>query len=617
MSLGVLAQILAVHLRLPGIVLLLAVGVLMGPDFANIIRPETLGSGLPAFVGFAVAIILFEGGLQMNIKRLARQAKPIRRLVTVGAIITAVLATAVAYFVMPGWPLQLCILFGTLVIVTGPTVITPLVRRLRIRHDVSMILEAEGIFIDAVGATIAVVALEAALAWSAESAAMGVFDVIKRIGVGAVVGALCGGFLALLFRWRKVIPHGLNNILALGIAVGTFQLANAIVHESGITAAIVAGMVVGNSKSHLFEEIVEFKEQLTSFFIATLFVLLAADVRIADVIDLGVYGLIVVGLLMFVVRPVTVALSTIGTTLGWKEKMFISWLGPRGIVAAAVASLFAVELAHKHVEGGVQMRALVFLVIAMTVAIQGISGGVLASILGLRRKSNDGYLIFGANKLARMIGKILTKEGESVLLVDSLQDACQSAEKEGLQVLFGNGLEAGVLHRARAESRKACIALTSDESVNFLFAERIRQHYHDVAVYVGLVSEASGVTAEMVHEKECHVLFGGERSLPLWERAAGQKSHHEETWQRNNSKGEINFGTAPTSALLPLCVTGGKAELIKSCMTIKKGHKLHVLVRVDQEKLAHEWLQGAGFEALGADGKPKSKKVDIDEEEPH
>ena len=281
---GVLAQSLAVHMRLPGIILLLIVGVVLGPDVANFVRPNVMGGGLSAFVGFAVAIILFEGGLQMNLKRLRHQAVPIRRLVSVGALITAAGGTLAARLAM-GWSWSLSALFGTLVIVTGPTVITPLLRRFQIKHDTATILEAEGIFIDAVGATVAVVALEVSLVGTTASAAVGVLDVAWRIGIGAIVGAAGGGFLALLLRWRPVVPDGLENILALSVAIATFQISNGLVHESGITAAIVAGMVISNTQSHVFHEIAEFKEQLTSFAIATLFVLLACLLYTSDAAD--------------------------------------------------------------------------------------------------------------------------------------------------------------------------------------------------------------------------------------------------------------------------------------------------------------------------------------------
>ncbi len=592
---GVLAQSLAAHLRIPGIILLLAVGVLLGPDVANVVRPGAMGTGLAEFVGFAVAIILFEGGLQLNLGRLKRQALPIRRLVTVGAVVTAVGGALAARFVM-GWPWNLSVLFGTLVIVTGPTVITPLLHRFHIKNDTAIVLEAEGIFIDAIGATIAVVALDVVMVGTTTSAAVGVLDVIWRIGIGALIGLGAGSFLAILIRWRDVIPQGLENILSLAVAIASYQIANSLVHESGITAAIVAGMVVANTRSHALGEIVEFKEQLTSFSIATLFVLLAADVRLQSVVDIAGHGLIVVGILMFVVRPASVLLSTWGTDIRWQQKLFFSWLAPRGIVAAAVASLFMVELSANGIAGGTEMRALVFLVIACTVTLQGLSGGLLASALGLTCPKDDGYLILGANTLARRIAKALVDGGESVVLVDSSDKSCADAKNEGFEVIYGNGLEERTMLRGRIDSRRAVIALTPNEHVNFLFAKRVHEHFRGTRTLVGLETQSDGVTTKMVKNLPASILFGGERPLGLWMRSSVGKSLSEERWELQFPRAAVDFSKAPGNAVLPLVgERAGKAFPIGISHSLRKNDVLLVLVRSEQREVAYEWLRDTGF----------------------
>jgi NhaP-type Na+/H+ or K+/H+ antiporter len=592
---GVLAQSVAVHMRLPGIIVLLAVGVLLGPDVADVVRPHLMGGGLQAFVGFAVAIILFEGGMQMNIKRLRHQAVTIRRLVSVGAIVTAAGGTVAARFAM-GWSWSISALFGTLVIVTGPTVITPLLRRFQIKKDTATILEAEGIFIDAVGATVAVVALEVSLVGTTASAAVGVLDVAMRIGVGAAIGAAGGAFLAALIRWRHIVPEGLENILALAVAVATFQISNGVVHESGITAAIVAGMVISNTYSHAFEEIVEFKEQLTTFAIATLFVLLAADVRIDDVVGIAGPGFLAVAILMFVVRPLAVLASTWNTGLSWQQKAFLSWLAPRGIVAAAVASLFAVELEAHGIEGGVEMRALVFLVIATTVTLQGLTGGLLAKFLGLSRPQDDGYFILGANPLARRVGALLKTSGESVVLVDSSEGCCARAQEEGFEVIYGNGLEERTMYRGQLSSRRAAIALTPNESINFLFAKSVKEHYRGIKIYVGLETATSGVTTKMVEHLPANILFGGERPLGMWLQMVVGKSLSEERWELGFPKSTVDFSKAPGNAILPLVGSRDqKPFVIDGTQALQKHDLITVLIRPEQRTEAYSWLRDAGF----------------------
>jgi len=595
MAAGMSAQAIARHARLPGIVLLLGVGVLLGPDVANIVRPATMSIGLGELVGFAVAIILFEGGLNLRIQHLRHQAKPIQRLITIGAFITAAGAALVCKLVM-GWEWRIALLFGTLVIVTGPTVITPLLRRIRVRHSVSTILEAEGIFIDAVGATIAVVALEVALYPSLSSLAIAIPDIALRIGGGALIGAAGGGLLILLLHRRHIIPRGMENILSLAFAVAIFQVSNALLHESGITAAIVAGFVVGNRESHALDDLVEFKEQLTVLLIATLFVLLAADVRVDDVLALGWPGLITVILLMILVRPLTVIASTYRTDVTRREKVFLSWLAPRGIIAAAVASLFAIDLAAADIPGGVEMRALVFLVIAMTVTLQGLTGGLLARALGLKRASNDGVLFLGANELALLMGEQYLASGEKVAYIDANPEACRLAESRGFKAYVGNGLDEHILRKARVDSRLAVIGITGNESINLLFCREVNEHFYGPKAYVALESTDEGVTTEMLDVHETRLLFGAEARLGWWTTALAHDRATTENWTMgsipDDDTVEHTFEGLPSSALLPLIVWRGKSPLIPdSGIRLRQGDEVRVAVAEGQEGRAYEWMR--------------------------
>lgn len=461
------------------------------------------------------------------------------------------------------------------------------------RRNISTILEAEGIFIDAIGATIAVVALDVLLS----NNALGVMGLFSKIAIGTGVGLVGGVLLALLLSRRRLIPEGLENPLALAFGIAVFQIAHAISHESGITAAIVAGMVVSNTKSHAFVEIVEFKEQLVTLLVATLFVLLSADVRIDDVLALGYPGIYTVLTLMFIVRPLTVAISTYNTDLTLREKMFLGWLGPRGIVAAAVASLFAAELAGRGIENGESMKALVFLVIAMTVTIQGLSGGILARLLKLKRPNNVGYVILGANPLARAFGRTLRAGGDSVVLLDANPDACELARSDGFEVICGNGLENKTLDLAMIDARIATIALTTNENVNFLFARKIKELYKGSVVYVALETAASGVTPQMLEENDTRLLFGAERHLALWSDNMTLDRIAFETWDLKESPREdLVFSSAPVDRLLPLAIRSGKKVIpIDSATQIQKGHQLRVaMFRADLEG-GRTWLRDQGF----------------------
>ena len=595
---GVVAQAIARRLAVPGIVMLLVVGVLLGPDFANVVRPHTMGRSLEAVVGFAVAVILFDGGLNLNLRVLRTQQKAIQRLVTLGALVTAAGGTLAARLFL-GWDWRAAFLFGTLVIVTGPTVITPLLRRINVRPSVETILEAEGIFIDAVGATIAVVALEVTLAPAHARLGAGALGILNRFAIGALVGAGGGLVLGLLFRFRRLLPEGMANITSLALAFALFEISNAIVPESGVTAVIVAGMMVGTSESVAIEGLRDFKEQLTVLLIATLFVLLAADVRLADVRALGVPGLLTVLALMLVVRPIQVFASTSGTELGLREKLFLSWLAPRGIVAAAVSSLFAERLEDAGIEGGRAIRALVFLVIATTVVLQGLSGGLLASLLGLRLPRDVGYAILGAGELARRLGAALRSAGEEVVFIDSNQEAARAAEADGFRVVFGNALDERTLFKARVEIRRGCVGLTTNESINYLFASKVRDRTKAPRTYVARERAASsGVTDRMMEELGGAVLFAGARELMTWGQLLSRKQADTETFRCEAPPPVAlpTFAELPRTAALPLVLRrSGRAMPVELGYRAKKDDLVDLIVAADKKDEARAWLRERGF----------------------
>lgn len=597
---GMLAQVLARHLRLPGIVLLLGSGVLLGPDVLGLVRPKLLGESLPLLVGFAVAVILFEGGMNLQFKRLKRSATSIRRLITVGALCTWV-GGALAARLLMGWSWQLSILFGSLVIVTGPTVINPLLRRLRVQRRVATILEAEGVLIDAVGAIIAVVALEVAL--SDAGAAYGFEALMLRLIIGSALGVLFGLLMAALLRWHHLVPEGLENMLILALVLLTFQFSDAAVSESGIVAVTLAGLVVGNIKTRALRDLLEFKEQLTTLLIGMLFVILAADVRIAQIAELGWRGAATVLALMLIVRPIGVALSTAGTTVTTRQRLFLSWMAPRGIVAAAVASLFAHELAEQGVAGAAEMRALVFLVIAVTVLVQGLTGAPLARALGLQLPSNSGYVILGASRLGLELGRLLASPRHEVVFLDSNPAACGRAEAAGFRVLFGNALGEGVLHRAQLESRAGCIAATGNEEVNFLFVRHAREQFKASRLWIALRRGSSIIQPDMLERLGARVLFGAPRTLDLWSLRLEKGEAKVEVWRagKNGSltpKAEDST-VDPRDLMLPIGIRRGEVgRLIDAGTPFKQGEQLWVAVLERQRTAADEWLRRQGFEPL-------------------
>lgn len=593
---GMLVQAVARHLRVPGIVLLLAAGVLLGPDGADVVRPDTLGSALQILVGFAVAVILFEGGLSLNLRQLRREARSIRQLVTVGALVTALGGAITARLVL-GWSLKLSILFGTLVIVTGPTVITPLLRRIKVERKVATVLEAEGVFGDAIGALIAVVALEVALnPISGESLASGLLALLARLGFGAVMGLAGGLVIAFLLRFDKVVPEGLENVFTLCMVLALYQGSSALLAESGIVTVILAGLVVGNGRARVLGELKSFKEQLTLMFIGVLFVLLAADVRIDEVRRLGWPGVWTVVVLMLVVRPANVLAGTAGSDLTRRQKAFLAWLAPRGIVAAAVSSLFAQALDEAGIEGGEELRAMVFLVIAVTVLVQGLTGGLVARLLGVRQRPT-GYVLLGANDLGRAMGALLRDGGEEVVFLDSNPDACRAAEEAGFRVLYGSALEESVLLRAELDGRKGCLAVTANDEVNLFFARTARKDYKVPQVWAALRRGHLSVREGMLRELGAHTLFAKPRNVELWTLRLEEATAEVERWRRSAADEPKESPAELELILLPMALhRAGETLPVDETTAFRRGDELSVALFTPQGEAARAQLAAAGWE---------------------
>jgi NhaP-type Na+/H+ or K+/H+ antiporter len=514
---GMLGQAVARHSKLPAIVVLLIAGVSLGPDGLGWIQPRDLGSGLFAIVDFAVAIILFEGGLNLQISRLRREGTSIRRLITFGALIT-LFGGALAIHAWLDFGLMGSLLFGALVVVTGPTVVGPLVSELRLKQRVSTVLEAEGILIDPIGAILAVVILGLAIA--ADPGALLLEQLgggFARVVAGFVLGIVSGFVLARVLRVSRLLPEGLENVFVLSAVLLLYAGSEVVLSHSGILAVAVAGVVVGNTRTPVVQDLREFKDQLTVMLIGLLFVVLAADVRFEQVRDLGWAGLGVVATLILVVRPLSVWLCTLGSDLTAGERVFIGWIAPRGIVAAAIASLVAVDLERAGLAGGVELRAIVFLTIAVTVTLAGLTAGPVGSLLGVRLRSRDTVAILSAQALGLALAEELRRGGVPVVLLDSNPTGIRRAEEAGFSVVYGNALTESVMQRARFGFVRTVVALTANRTLNGVFVERAKERF---GVPNGLIatSEAGrGLVSEQVEKGTAKIVFDTPHDVERWD----------------------------------------------------------------------------------------------------
>ncbi|MBF2017747.1 MAG: cation:proton antiporter [Rivularia sp. T60_A2020_040] len=472
---GISAQVLAAYLKVPSIVFLLLLGIFLGSDGIGLLHPHLLGIGLEVIVALATAIILFEGGLDLELRELGRVSTSLQLLVTLGTLITLIGGSMAAHW-LGEFPWPIAFLYASIVVVTGPTVVSPLLKQIKVDRQVATLLEGEGILIDPVGAILAVVVLDTILNGDADPLSA-VTGLLLRLGIGAFIGGAGGWLLSLFFKRANILSFELKNLVVLASVWGLFTLAQMIRSESGLMTTVMAGAVFANSSVPDERLLRHFKGQLTILCISVLFILLAADLSIASVFALGWGSLFTVLALMFVVRPINILLCTWNSDLNWRQKLFLSWVAPRGIVSASVASLFGILLTQRGINGGDAIKALVFLTILMTVFCQGLTAGWVAKLLQITSKQATGAVIVGCNPLSLLIARFFQERGETVVMIDTDPEASQQAEAQNLRVLTSSALDANVLEEAGLDSVGTFLAMTKNGEVNFVLAQRAAEEF--------------------------------------------------------------------------------------------------------------------------------------------
>ncbi len=435
--LGICCQWLAWWTRLPAILFLLIVGMLVGPVF-NLLDPDALfGPLLFPIVSLSVAVILFEGSLTLKLEDIRGHGKTVSNLITIGALITWLIIAYSTHYLID-LPFELAFLFGAIVIVTGPTVIIPILRTVRPNAKISNVHRWEGIVIDPLGALLAVLVFNFIMS---EQRHDGISLVAITFGsilfVGFVMGFITGWLLGMLLR-KQLVPQYLRNVLTLISVCTVYVLSDTIEHESGLLAVTVMGITMANMKNMNIDDILDFKESLSLLLISGLFIILAARIEFHQFIQLGWPAFGILAITMLIARPMSVFISAIGSDLSFNEKLLISWIGPRGIVAAAVSALFALRLENAGFVEAQLIVPLTFLIIIGTVVIQSVSAKFLAEILDVREPSPSGLLIIGAGNVARAIGHELQAHGIKVILTDSTWENITLARMEGLDTYYGN-----------------------------------------------------------------------------------------------------------------------------------------------------------------------------------
>ncbi|MDO8187001.1 cation:proton antiporter [Conexibacter sp. JD483] len=521
--LAVGAQLLAARLVIPAIVPLLVVGVLAGDVFELIDPQQLLGPAFTDAISIAVGIILFEGALGLRREELAGPVRGVvARLCSVGALVTWV-CSALLVDALLDVSHAIAILIGAIVIVSGPTVVLPMLDFIRPVARVRSLLKWEGIVVDPVGAICAVIAFDA-LDFSGGGVSLRLGD----FGSTVLAGLACGAAGALVLmpllqaRWLAERQKVAATLMAV---VAAFAAADLLRDDAGLVAAIAMGIALANQRRVEIERIVEFKETLGAILLGLLFILLSATVDLTDVIDLGAPALLLVVLLVLVVRPLGVALSTVRSDLPWRERLMLMALAPRGIVAASTASVFGLELQQQGAPGADMIVPVVFTVIAGTVVVYAVLGPLAARLLGLAHGEPAGVLIVGAAPWARALARALATAGAEVRLWSPHAEEAAAARAEGLTVcadpLLGDGAASD---DPLDEAVGLVLVTTADDAFNELLVERLSQELGTARV----LALPAGTARPQLLARDGGLeppLFGAEASALVLERrfAAGAR----------------------------------------------------------------------------------------------
>ena len=490
--LGILAQWFAWKFKMPAILPLILIGLLVGPIAAEYLSEDGSkwiepvwngekglfpGEGLYYFVSLAISIILFEGGLTLKRNEIRTVGPAITKLITLGSAITFFGAGIVAHYVFDlSW--EISFLFSSLIIVTGPTVITPILRNIPLKKDVSAVLKWEGILIDPIGALVAVLVFEfISVGGGSGYTKTALIEFGKILLFGTTFGFTFAHALAFAIN-KNLIPHYLLNVVSLSTVLLVYVESDIFAHESGLLAVVVMGMVLGNNKLENIKELLYFKESLSVLLISILFILLAANINIEDMMLLYNWNTaILFAIVVFLIRPIGVFLSTIGSNLKTNEKLFISWVGPRGIVAAGIASLFGSKLLMANVEGAEYITPLVFMIVLGTVLLNATTARAIARILGVFLLKSEGILIIGSGQLSRIIASYLVKNNRHVVLVDSNSSNVQKAKDIGLDAIKKDIYEEDLMDDIELNDVGYLLALTGNPEINRFAINKFKDQF--------------------------------------------------------------------------------------------------------------------------------------------
>lgn len=576
--LGAGVQWLGWRFKLPAILLLLTAGFLVGP-VTHVIDPDFIFGGLLfPLVSLAVALILFEGGLSLRLADLKQVGHVLWRLLTMGALVTWIISTLAAhYFIGLSWSLAL--LLGSILVVTGPTVIGPLLAFVRPKDRIGSLLRWEGIAIDPLGAVLTVLVFEALALGRADNAPLFIIaGLLKTSLVGTACGLL-GAAVIILLLYRFWVPDFLQNFAVLAMVWGGFALANHFQAESGLLAVTVMGIALANQRWLSIRHIVEFKENLRVMMVSVLFVVLSAKMNLGDFQYLGWGALAFFLILVLVARPLSILLSCLGTKISWQEQTFMAWMAPRGVVAAAVSAIFALRLQQANVPQSEILAPVTILIIFGTVLLYGLTTYPLARKLDVAKPDPRGLLIAGAHSWSRRIATELKNLGLPVLLVDTNRSNAAQARMQRLPAKNLSVLSREVWQQAQLGELGFLLALTSSDELNALSCVRFIELFGRAKVFqLAPEEEESSRKASVTEDHKGRLLFAPQLTYNELarvfafggglEKVAFEEEEEYEDYLKRNSKTRIPLFIYYSTGEVEVCAAGSSTSPSPPCEVI-------------------------------------------------
>jgi NhaP-type Na+/H+ or K+/H+ antiporter len=472
MIIGIFSHMLGKMLKVPSIVFLLFAGVILGPEVTGIIQADSFGSGIELLVEFSVAIIVFDGGLDIDIRQIRKIQRGILHLVTTGVIITALLTSAAAYYIL-NIPFNIALLFGALVSATGPSVITPIIRQIRVNNRVTSVLQAESVLNDGISVILAALVFE----WivSSLTGINAIEFLLIRLLDGAFFGILSGIILILALRKIPLLTEQYARLLTISFLLAAFVSAENIGNQSGILAMAILGIFIGSSDIPHKKVIKDFKEDISIVLLSIIFILLSTFIDFDYIEAIGIRGVIFVFLLMLIIRPLAVYISTMASDLNRGEKIFIAAMGPRGVVPASMAVYFTLRLNDQgFTSESISLLGLMFMTIVITVLTTGISARFIANKTGVVPME---ILIIGGGSVGRTLAERFMKRGENVVIIDNNEDNCKRAVQLGIRAVHGDAQDVAVLKKAGIEHSKYLVATTDQDNANLLVCQIAKTNF--------------------------------------------------------------------------------------------------------------------------------------------